>query len=303
MLDIILTILGVGIILLLWVAVYDTTHFQTTEYRVTDPRIKEPWKAVVLADLHNNRYGRDNHLLVEKIRECRPDVILVAGDMLTARPKADPTPALDLVKTLAADYDICYGNGNHEHRIKLYPEVYGDLAQVYAQGLMEAGVQPLVNEKKCYPEKGITVVGSEIHREYYKRFQKHPMDDGYLDGLLGKKQEDEFTVLLAHNPDYFPEYAAWGADLVLSGHVHGGVVRIPFWKKGVISPAIRLLPTYDGGLFERGKSKMLLSRGLGCHTIPIRVFNPGDLIVLDFMPAAEYTVEKRTRKRSGNMVK
>ena len=103
---------------------------------------------------------------------------------------------------------------------------------------------------------------------------------------LGEPCAEKYTVLLAHNPDFFPVYAEWGADLVLSGHVHGGMVRIPGWK-GVVSPNIRFFPKYDGGKFEEGKSTMILSRGLGMHTIPVRLFNPGELIVIDFMKEQE----------------
>ena len=91
---------------------------------------------------------------------------------------------------------------------------------------------------------------------------------------------------MAHNPDYFEEYAAWGADLVLSGHVHGGMMRLPILG-GVVSPAFKLFPKYDGGLFQQGKSTMILSRGLGMHTIPIRIFNPGELILLKICPKSE----------------
>ena len=127
---------------------------------------------------------------------------------------------------------------------------------------------------------------------------KKEMRETYLPRVLGQPDPKEFTILLAHNPDYFPEYAAWGADLVLSGHVHGGVVRIPFWGKGVVSPAVKFFPKYDGGLFEEGKSHMILSRGLGAHTIPFRLFNPGDLIFLQFEKGKEKKIEKRKTGRS-----
>ena len=139
------------------------------------------------------------------------------------------------------------------------------------------------------------------------------MDSAYLDQELGKVDPDYFNILIAHNPDYFPKYAVWGADLVLSGHVHGGIVQIPFWHRGCASPNIRLFPWYDSGIFAMDKqdsqametdhrkwprgnrlkdingdfrknSLMYLNRGLGMHTIPIRLFNPGELVVIDFMP-------------------
>lgn len=284
-----------AILLLLWVMLYDTTHFMTTEYRVEDPRIKKTCRAVVIADLHNKYYGRENEFLLAKIREKKPDLVLVAGDLLTANPGSDPESALKLVRELAKDFSVCYGNGNHEHRIKLYPETYGGLAQEYEEGLKACGVSALVNARREFAENGLSVVGAEIHREYYRRFRGSVMEDGYLRTLLGEPDRELYTVLLAHNPDYFPAYAKWGADLVLSGHIHGGVVRIPFWNRGVLSPALRLFPKYDGGVFSEGGSTMILSRGLGSHTIPVRLFNPGDLIFLEFCNGKESLVTKKER--------
>lgn len=71
--------------------------------------------------------------------------------------------------------------------------------------------------------------------------------------------------------------------MVVSGHVHGGIMRLPVFG-GVLSPSLTLFPKYDGGRFSEGKSTMILSRGLGTHTIPLRVFNPGELVVIDFKP-------------------
>ena len=282
MLSVILTIVGAAVLALLWKMLYDSTHFEITEYRVEDPRIRKSFRAVMLADLHNKQYGRGNALLLEKIREGEPDVVFTAGDLLTAKPGADPEPALALIRELAKDYPVYYGNGNHEHRIKLYPKVYGDLAQTYEEGLKECGVTPLVNGRRTLEEYGVCVVGAEIPKEYYRRFRVSPMEDDYLRKFLGEPDQQCYTVLLAHNPDYFPEYAKWGADLTLSGHIHGGVARIPFLNRGLVSPAVRLFPEYDGGLYKSGEQTMILSRGLGSHTIPFRLFNPGDLIFLDF---------------------
>ena len=185
---------------------------------------------------------------------------------------------------LAKKYPVYYGNGNHEHRLKLYPENYGDMAGRYEEALTKIGIHRLVNEHKDLPEYGIRIYGSEIDRLYYKRFGIQPMNPEYLPGLLGQPSEAYFNILIAHDPDYFPKYADWGADLVLSGHVHGGMVRVPFWGKGVVSPNVRLFPKYDGGEFTIGKSRMLLSRGLGMHTIPIRLFNPGEILEVELMP-------------------
>jgi predicted MPP superfamily phosphohydrolase len=109
------------------------------------------------------------------------------------------------------------------------------------------------------------------------------MEDSYLQEILGKPRENACRILIAHNPDFFEQYAAWGADVVVSGHVHGGIMRLPFFG-GVVSPRLTLFPEYDGGRFEKGQAVMILSRGLGTHTLPLRIFNPGELVEIHLEP-------------------
>lgn len=279
-LNIMLIIVFIIGLILLWVCVYDSHRFVVVRYQIKSNKIKGRYCAVVLADLHNKKFGRDNRLLLDEISKCEPDGIWIAGDIPTAVPNAKLDTALSFVEALAEKYPVFYANGNHEQRMKLYPETYGTMAQEYAEGLAQIGITPLVNEKREISDHNIMVFGAEIDREYYQRFRTLNMDTAYLNTLLGEPEGERFTVLLAHNPDYFPAYAAWGADLVLSGHVHGGMVRIPGWK-GVISPRVRFFPEYDGGRFERDKSTMILSRGLGMHTIPVRLFNPAEVVVVE----------------------
>lgn len=285
--DVVITVIAVILVVLVWIMLYDSNRFVVRHYSQRDQRIKKPVKAVVLADLHNKRYGKENERLLQAIDEIRPDMILIAGDILTAKPKASLETAVDLLTKLAGKYPIYYGNGNHEHRLKLYPENYGDMTERYEEALQKIGIRRLVNEHTVLEESGICIYGSEIDKLYYKRFGIQPMDPEYLKSLLGQPSAEKYTILIAHNPDYFPKYADWGADLVLAGHVHGGMVRVPIWGKGVVSPNVRLFPKYDGGEFTLGKTRMLLSRGLGMHTIPIRLFNPGEVLEVDLLPVGE----------------
>ena len=278
--NVILTCVFVIALVLLWFCIYDSNRFVVVRYQIKNNKIKGKLRAVVLADLHNKQYGKGNKLLLDEIHKCSPDVVWIAGDIPTAVPGKKLDTALHFVGELAAKYPVFYGNGNHEHRLKLYPETYGNMAREYAEGLEKIGVTPLVNTSREMANQNIVVYGAEIEREYYKRFKPLDMDEEYLNGLLGRAKPEAFTVLLAHNPDYFKAYAAWGADLVLSGHVHGGMVRIPCWK-GVVSPSMRLFPKYDGGRFDTDHSTMILSRGLGMHTIPIRLFNPAEIVVVE----------------------
>lgn len=280
--NVICMVLAVLVLFCMWVILYDGNRFVVRGHVFADARIRKNCRAVVLADLHNKQYGRDNERLLAAIRELEPDMILVAGDMLNARPEAPLETALRLMGELARDYPVYYANGNHEQRLALYPDVYGDMAARYEEGLAQAGIRPLVNAHAQLAEYGITIYGAQIDRIYYKRFRECLMEEGYLRSVLGPVDKSSYSILLAHNPDYFAQYAAWGADLTLAGHIHGGMIQIPFLNRGVASPKLRFFPKYDGGRFERDGRIMLVSRGLGMHTLPIRMFNPGELLVLDF---------------------
>lgn len=284
MIDVIVSIICVIIIICVWIMLYDSNRFVVRTHEIADERIRRPLRAVVLADLHNKCYGKENIRLLEEVRRCRPDCIFIAGDMLTAKPGKSFETALHVLEELAKEYPIYYGNGNHEHRLKLYPHSYGDMAERYEAALRKAGIERMVNSRISLQSHGIAVYGAEIDKFYYKRFKVQYMEPDYLKQLLGEPDPGIYNVLIAHNPDYFPYYAEWGADLTLSGHVHGGIVRIPFWGRGVASPNVRLFPRYDGGLFHEKGRTMLLSRGLGMHTIPFRLFNPGELWIVDFRP-------------------
>ena len=279
--NILITIVGIIAIILIWIMLYDSNRFVVVQHTFCDSRIRKNMRAVVLADLHDKQFGKDNCCLLEAIRAQKPDMILIAGYIVTAKPGRKLDKAINFLKKLVAEYPIYYANGNHEHRLELYPEEYGDMAVRYEKALKEIGIDRLVNSHAELVDAGIAIYGTQIDKIYFRRFRVAPMEKDYLAQLLGHKDDGKFNILIAHNPDYFPQYAAWGADLVLAGHVHGGMVRIPGWK-GIVSPAVRLFPKYDGGLFRIGKSTMLLSRGLGMHTIPIRLFNPGEVLVVDF---------------------
>ncbi len=279
---IVAVICGVILIVLLS-AVFDSNRFVTRTYEISSKKLTKPCRLVLLADLHNKSFGKGNDRLISAIREIGPDAIITAGDMLTAERGEDFTNALFLMERLAESYPIYYGMGNHEYRLGLYSERYPGMYEGYTAGLKKAGIEPLINETAYLPAWNIAVCGAQIDRNYYRHFRRAPMEPSYLRKLLGTPDREKFQLLIAHNPVYFDAYADWGADLVVSGHVHGGIMRLPFFG-GVLSPSLTLFPRYDGGMFKERGSTMILSRGLSSHTIPIRIFNPGELIVIDLAP-------------------
>lgn len=261
------------------IMVIDCNRFVIKEYEIISHKLKESVNIVLLSDLHSKSFGGKNEKLKEAIDKLHPDMVLIAGDMYTASRKEDGKAAEELVGYLAERYPVYYGNGNHEHKSRLYPEFFGEIYENYAAYLRQTGVRHLVNEKAVLPDKNMEIFGSEIDRSYFAKMKRVSMEADYMKALLGVPDKERFSVLIAHNPDYFESYGKWGADLVVAGHVHGGLMQLPF-VGGVISPALRLFPKYDGGRFEQNGSVMILSRGLGTHTLPIRIFNPGELVVI-----------------------
>lgn len=283
MIEVVLACLGIAVILCLLISAWDCNRFVTVEYEIESDKVTRPCKFILLSDLHNKSYGKDHKRLIDKIDSISPDMVLVAGDMLTAVKGQAFGVTLSLMRQLSPQYKIYYGMGNHEHKMKLYPEQYGTIYDDFVAELSKLGIVPLVNENTYLPEYNVAVCGAQIDPCYFKKFRKYPMDERYLPKILGEPRENACQILIAHTPQYFEEYAAWGADLVVSGHVHGGIVRLPVLG-GVLSPNMTLFPKYDGGKFVRGKTTMILSRGLGTHTIPVRVFNPGELVVVTLQP-------------------
>lgn len=282
-------ILGIVIALILFfliVNICDMNRFVVRKYTFSSDKVKKEITFAFLSDLHDKKYGKNNSKLLDAIDKVKPDALLVGGDMIVASPEETNTNAKELMNTLAQKYTVYHGMGNHEYRSDLYREKYGEMYDEYSKPLMERGVIFLRNKAVLLEDYNIEIRGVEIDRKYYKRFTVRHMDDSYMEEILGKNEGTHYEILLAHNPDYFKQYKDYGADLTLSGHVHGGLVRMPFLG-GIASPAVRFFPKYDGGLFTKEKSNMVVSRGLGTHTLPVRIFNPAELVVIHLKPACK----------------
>ena len=240
-----------------------------------------PFCVAVLADLHNRAYGTDIGRVADAVRKNGCDLVLSAGDLVVMKAGRFATDkALELVGMLAADYPVYTANGNHETRMKrLFPEEYSR----YTQELAALGAVNLVNESKKILIHSVpfNIAGLELERDYYHGPVRMTLDPQSVADRVGAMREDSFNILLAHHPRYFDAYAGWGADLALAGHLHGGIVRLPL-VGGVISPDPCLFPHYDHGRYTKGRSTMIVSAGLGTHTINLRFNNPAELVLVDF---------------------
>ncbi|WP_027294686.1 metallophosphoesterase [Robinsoniella sp. KNHs210] len=243
-----------------------------------------PVRIVVLADLHCTVYGENNIRLIQAVYKINPDIVMVVGDMLVSKPDkpTDMDSTVFLLKALVKKYPVYYSNGNHEYRMKIYPQIYGDVYERFQKEIRSIGVVLLENERCLCKAAGMKMIihGYELDKRFFKRFSRERLGVEEMNQALGRPDEKGYHILLAHNPVFFKTYAGWGADLTLSGHLHGGMIRLPLLG-GVISPQVQIFPKYDKGLFHIGRHQLVVSAGLGSHSIKLRFHNPTELVVVE----------------------
>ncbi|MCR4590208.1 MAG: metallophosphoesterase [Lachnospiraceae bacterium] len=251
---------------------------EITEYVINTPKLEKGERKVfaVISDLHECSFGRGNAALLSAVESMEPDGVLIPGDLISAYPDGDPRETFKFMKRLKERYPkICFAPGNHER--KIFERVkYTKQMVLCAKGLKYSNVPLMRNEYEDFGDS-LRVYALDLNHDYYRRVIKKRVPDGMIDMLIGKRDEKRFNILLAHDPDHFDEYRKWKPDLILSGHVHGGLIRLPNGK-GLISPAYRFFPKYDCGLYEKDGVKMIVSRGAGSHTFNIRINNPAEIL-------------------------
>ncbi|MCR5488270.1 MAG: metallophosphoesterase [Lachnospiraceae bacterium] len=258
------------------------TSFEVSQYILFSPKIRKELRFVMISDLHNCEYGRGNCRLLAVIQEIAPAAVLIAGDLIEASPRADEGPAMALLYELSKRFPVYYGVGNHEKRVFLRKSLLAQRDQL-VYGLQKAGVKLIHNRRYELPGTGVEILGLDLPKDYYHRGKHHPIPPDKMKEYLGQRREGHYHIMLAHDPLHFPEYLAFGPELILSGHVHGGIVRLP-GGVGLISPEYKLFPKYSAGLYRAGDTRMIVSRGLGSHTINLRVGNPPELPVICLKP-------------------
>lgn len=251
-----------------------------SSYRIKDKRLKKNAKIVMISDLHNACYGEKNSELLHVVETISPDLILVAGDVIVGKTGLSVDTGVDFLNSLGESFPVFVGKGNHEMRTSIY-EKYGDMWETLYERTKDK-VHWLINDSIYLADYNMTIYGLDMKPEYYRRFKKLYMDSAYLEEELRKPDKRSYNILIGHDPDYFEEYAAWGADLCVSGHVHGGLIIIPHLG-GLISPMIKFFPKYYKGVYNIGDSHMIVSAGMGLHTLKIRVNNEPDLVTINLM--------------------
>ena len=258
----------------------ELTRFRVTVYEPEGATGEKNIRLVVLADLHGHVYGKNNERLLHAIEEAKPDLILIPGDLIVGKDLPTYDVALSLAEKLVKIAPVYFSRGNHEqrpiYRVYSYSQAYRDLENK----CKELGVHVLVNNSEDVSLKGrtFTITGVDIPLDCFRKGKRVPLPVNFMEETLGKCK-NENTILLAHNPAYAKEYASWGAKLTVSGHTHGGLVRIP-GIGSVLSPQFELFPKYDGGIYDIDGKKIIVSKGLGTHTFHIRIFDRAEVVLI-----------------------
>ena len=251
---------------------------------------------IYLADLHGMSFGPANKRLMDSIEKINPDAILIGGDLIVDKGKKfvgttrEKEVAVNFLNTLCEKYPVYYSFGNHETRAKENPKLNAEFKN-YLYRIKSKNLHILTNAHEYVTFKGtrFCIYGLETDLCNYKKRKPFIADRAYIEKCLGESPEHKYSIpiVLSHNPENFEACAHWGAEYVFSGHNHGGIVRIPHFG-GVISTSYRLFPKYDAGIFKskNNNSTLILTRGLGTHTIKIRLFNKPELMVITFKPKA-----------------
>ncbi len=235
-------------------------------------------RIAVIADLHSHIYGEDQQPLLDMIRAQQPDIIALVGDIVDDHePQAGAKLFLQDIAKIAPEY---YVSGNHEY--------WSGECENIKRMISSYGITVLSNERKYVTVNGVRLCICGIDDPEVFRYSedaevlKYKDEEGLL-SLFSDIGGDTFNILLAHRPELIDEYKEYDFDLVLSGHTHGGQVRIPLFSNGLFAPSQGWFPKYPGGRYDFGSQTMIVSRGLSFNARVPRIFNPPEVVVVDII--------------------
>lgn len=258
------------LVLAIWIAWGDRALMRT-DYTVKSavlPDAFDGFRIVHISDLHNTEFGTGNETLLAMIREAKPDMIAITGDLIDSR-RTDVDVAISFAREAAKIAPCYYVTGNHELRVEEFSRLEA--------GLRDAGVIVLRGEAAVLERNGqsIRILGVDDPSLISREMDDHPE---IMKKMLEKLAGEGFSLLLAHRPELFDVYCEQGMDLVLAGHAHGGQIRLPFI--GGIYASGRFFPEYEDGHHVSGGTNMVVSRGLGNSLFPFRVNNRPEVVVV-----------------------
>lgn len=263
------------IALILWI-IWGNTALQLNTYVISSdtlPIAFDGYRIAHISDLHNAEMGKDNKNLLNVLKESRPDMIAITGDLIDSR-HTDIEVALQFAEEAVKIAPCYYVAGNHEARVSEYDDL--------KSGLTELDVIVLEDQRIDLEQNGETITLIGINDPSFQTDYLFGDSEAVVKTHLQELVNDSnsFTLLLSHRPELFEIYASSEIDLVLSGHAHGGQFRLPF-VGGLVAPNQGLFPEYDAGLYTDKNTNMVVSRGIGNSIVPFRLNNRPEVVLIE----------------------
>ena len=255
------------IIILIPFCLYQNKHLVITTYTYESEKLGaelDGYRIVQISDLHNATFGKGNKKLLKTIRSCSPDIIVITGDLVDSN-HTNVERAVAFVNEAVKIAPVYYVTGNHEYWLDPSEN------EQMMQGILAAGACDLDDEAVRIEKGDSSFMLAGLDDQH--------LSDETLKNLL-QEQKNELSIVLAHEPQYLQNYANAGADLVLTGHAHGGQIRLPF-VGGIVAPDQGFLPEYTSGKYNSTDTEMIVSRGLGNSIIPVRLFNYPEVVCVE----------------------
>ena len=255
---------------------YANTYLETTYYEVKDEKIPqsfEGYKIAHLSDIHNTKNLRLRKQIIQKLKEEKPRMIAITGDLVDSR-KTDIHESLVFIDEIQGIAPIYYVAGNHEHRL-------ADLDELL-QGLRDRGViildsqALLITDSKT--QASLQIMG--VFDPWFLNSQLIDEGERVKEAVVSTGWNPEiFTIFLSHRPELLSDYAEIGSELVLSGHAHGGQIRLPFIG-ALVAPGQGFFPKLTQGLHQEKNTRLVISRGIGNSILPYRINNQPELVII-----------------------
>lgn len=271
----ILIILGVLIVSTVLIVLDSYINIDVSHYEIKSDKLNQKYnnyKIMLLTDLHN----RDiTEKLVKIVNEENPNIIVMSGDMINE--KVDGFDNFFNLCEELKNKTVYYVFGNHEENMS------DEKQNEFIEKIKEKTNVILLNNDKVELDDSFTIYGFSHQVKYYLASTKEKIDLNYIEERIGKIDINKFNLLISHDPLLYNLYSEYGFDMVLSGHLHGGIINIPF-VGGLLSPDFTFFPKYYKGVNKIGNTNLIISRGLGYgYMIPIRVFNRGEVVIINLM--------------------
>lgn len=258
-------------IILVYIIIGFQNDLKITRYDYSSSKLPisfEGFKILQITDLHCKTFGHEQSELISQIHAYEPDIIVMTGDIID-KDSTSVKPVYDLIAGLNQQYPIYYVSGNHELEYtaaKCYGEML-DIFRSYQVTLLDDQMVELERDNAR-----ISLYGQKFRSRYVVQYLEQP-------------DTEQFNILLYHGADFFDLIAPFQYDLVFSGHLHGGAIRLPLFG-GVFAPGGTLFPNYDKGMYVESNSTLISATGLGDSRLP-RFYNDPELVLVTLHSSAE----------------